>query len=170
MYRSANRVVPGPVRVTADEVTYNLHIIVRFEIELALFEGSLKVNDLPDAWNEKYERYLGITPKDAATGVLQDIHWSGGAFAYFPSYTLGNLYAASFGCVIEQQIPDLWDQIEAGSFEPILTWLRENVHSKGHLLDSPDLVRSVVGDRDHVEDLLGYLWGRHGALHGVQRS
>ena len=169
LYRGANRVVPGLIRISADEVTYNLHIIVRFEIELALFEGRLAVADLPAAWNDKYRQYLGITPPNDAVGVLQDVHWSGMAFAYFPSYTLGNLYAASFGQALLTEVPDLWDRVERGDFAPVLSWLRANIHEKGHLADTPELVRAVVGERDHVEDLLSYLWGRHGALHGVSR-
>jgi len=169
LYRGANRVVPGLIRVTADEVTYNLHIIARFELEVALMEGSLAVADLPTAWNEKYEKYLGITPPDDARGVLQDVHWSGGSFGYFPSYTLGNLYAASLGATLTAEVDDIWGRVEAGDFEPILAWLRDRIHQHGHLLDAPDRMKVVVGDRDSVEDLLAYLWGRHGRLHGVSR-
>ncbi len=169
LYRAANRVMPSLIRVEADEVTYNLHVIVRFELELALFEGTLAVSDLPAAWNAKYEEYLGVTPPDDARGVLQDVHWSSGAFAYFPSYTLGNLYAASMGKALEETLPALWSQIEAGEFAPILGWLREKVHARGHLLEAPEIVKEAVGERDHVADLLDYLWQRHGALYGVSR-
>jgi carboxypeptidase Taq len=169
MYAGANRIRPGLIRVEADEVTYNLHVIVRYELEQALFAGSLTVQDLPDAWNERYRALLGVEPTSYANGVLQDVHWSGGAFGYFPSYTLGNLYAASLGVAVQEAIGDLWQQVGRGDFSAVLGWLRENVHSKGHLLDSPDLMREIVGDRDHVEDLLGYLWGRHGAVYGVTR-
>lgn len=169
LYRAANRVEPSLIRVEADEVTYNLHIVVRFELELALFEGTLAVADLPAAWNEKYAEYLGVTPPDDTRGVLQDVHWSSGAFGYFPSYTLGNLYAASMGRAIEAALPDLWDRVADGDFAPILGWLRERVHARGHLLEAPEIVREAVGERDHVADLLGYLWSRHGALYGVSR-
>lgn len=169
LFRANNRVVPGLVRVFADEVTYNLHIIIRFELELALFEDKLTVDELPVAWNQKYHEYLGVTPPDDARGVLQDVHWSGAAFGYFPSYTLGNLYAASLGAAIEEAIPDLWRRVERGDFAPILGWLREHIHQKGHLLEAPEIVRAAVGDRDHVEDLLTYLWGRQGAMYGVTR-
>ncbi|MCA9568576.1 MAG: carboxypeptidase M32 [Myxococcales bacterium] len=169
LYRAANRIQPGPNRVKADEVTYNLHIIVRVELELALFEGRLEVADLPDAWNEKYTKYLGITPPDDAEGVLQDVHWSGGSFAYFQSYTLGNLYAAAFHAVLREQMPDLDARVAKGDFAPILGWLRENVHQHGRSLDGTDRVKAVVGQRDYVEDLLAYLWGRHGALYGLTR-
>ncbi len=169
MYRGANRIVPGLVRIKADEVTYNLHIIVRFEIELALMEERLKVADLPEAWNEKYRDYLGITPSHDGEGVLQDVHWSGGSFGYFPSYTLGNLYAAGIAATLDAQMPSLWTDVEHGSFGGILAWLRENVHQKANLQEAPDIMRSAIGSRDLVQDLMNHLWNRHGALHGVSR-
>jgi carboxypeptidase Taq len=169
LYGAANRVEPGLIRVSADEVTYNLHVIVRFEIELALFEGGLEVEDLPTAWNEAYTRTLGLTPTNDGVGVLQDVHWSSGAFGYFPSYTLGNLYAASLGAALREQDPGALVGVAQGDFSGVLAWLRTNIHEKGHLSDAPDRVRSVVGDRDAVTDLLDYLWGRHGALAGVSR-
>jgi len=169
MYRGANRVEPGLVRVEADEVTYNLHVIVRFELERALFAGELAVDDLEEAWNTRYAELLGVTPPDARRGVLQDVHWSSGAFGYFPSYTLGNLYAASLGHAVETALPSLWDDVARGEFAGVLAWLRDNVHRHGHHLDAPDLMREVVGERDHVADLLDYLWARHGALAGAER-
>jgi carboxypeptidase Taq len=170
LYREANRVSPGLIRIYADEVTYNLHIIVRFELELALFEGRLAVRDLPVAWREKYREYLGIEPKTDREGVLQDVHWSGAAFGYFPSYTLGNLYAASIARAVEAAVPDLWAGVAAGQFAPILGWLRENLHRHGHVWDAPELVRRAVGERDAVQDLLDHLWARHGALYGAAKS
>ncbi|MBN8616673.1 MAG: carboxypeptidase M32 [Deltaproteobacteria bacterium] len=169
IFRAQNRVERSLIRTQADEVTYNLHVIVRFEIELAIFEGSLALEDVPAAWNEKYQSYLGVTPPDTARGALQDVHWSSGAFGYFPSYTLGNLYAASFGKTMETAIPSLWSDAEKGDFSRPLAWLREHVHARGHLLETPELVRDAVGERDHVEDLLGYLWTRVGSLYGVSR-
>jgi carboxypeptidase Taq len=169
LYRAANRVEAGLIRIKADEVTYNLHIVIRFELELQLFEGKVSIGDLPEAWNARYREYLGVSPPDAAQGVLQDVHWSSGAFGYFPSYTLGNIYAASFGATLENQMPDLWDRVERGDFLTIREWLRENVHAKGSLHTAPEIVRGVTGDRDNVEDLLAYLWNRHGALYGVTR-
>jgi carboxypeptidase Taq len=169
LYEASNRVRPGPIRILADEVTYNLHIIVRFEIELALFEDRLRVKDLPEAWNERYRALLGVNPEHDGQGVLQDVHWSGGAFGYFPSYTLGNLYAASFGATLSAAVPDLWDQVAAGDFRAILAWLRANVHQKGHLLEAPEIVAAAVGPRDSVQDLLDHLWSRYGALAGVRR-
>jgi carboxypeptidase Taq len=169
VYREANRVHPGLIRIYADEVTYNLHIIVRFELELDLFEKRVAVRDLPEAWNARYREYLGVTPPDDARGVLQDVHWSGAAFGYFPSYTLGNLYSASLTAAMEQALPDMWDGVGRGEFTPILSWLRENVHRHGHRWDAPEIVSRAVGERDAVEDFLSHLWRRHGALYGVSR-
>ena len=169
LYRAANRIKPGLIRVKADEVTYNLHVIIRVELELALFEDRLSISDLPDAWNELYQKYLGVCPQSPSEGVLQDVHWSSGSFAYFQSYTLGNLYAASFHQTLRAQTPDLDEQVRRGEFGGILSWLRENVHQYGRLSTGEERVRTVVGERDSVEDLLSYLWARHGALYGVQR-
>ncbi|MBN2799378.1 MAG: carboxypeptidase M32 [Deltaproteobacteria bacterium] len=168
LYQAANRVSPGLIRVAADEVTYNLHIIVRFELELALFSG-LRMEELPELWNERYREFLGVLPHNDGVGVLQDVHWASGAFGYFPSYTLGNLYAAGLGETLLDQHPALWAQVEAGDFAPTLRWLREKVHSRGHIADAPQIVTDAIGRRDLVESLLSYLWDRHGALHGVRR-
>lgn len=170
LFAITNRVERSLIRIFADEVTYNLHIIVRFELELALIEGRLAVEDLPDAWNAAYEETLHVTPPDDAQGCLQDVHWAHGAFGYFPSYTLGNLYAAGLTRTLEDQRPTLWREVEAGQFGPVLNWLRENVHRKGAMLDAPDLVSSICGERDLVADMLDHLWGRHGALYGVSRG
>src|SRR5205823_1749489 len=115
-YRAVNKVTPSFIRVEADEVTYNLHILLRFELELALLEGTLKVADAPEAWNARMEEYLGITPPNAAQGVLQDIHWSGVGFGGFPSYTLGNVIGAQLFAQVHAEIPDLDAQIAAGEF------------------------------------------------------
>ena len=167
--QALNRVERGLIRIYADEVTYNLHVIVRFELELALFERRLSVRELPEAWNDKMREVLGVSPPDDARGVLQDAHWADGTFAYFPSYTLGNLYAASLGAAMSESLPTLWADVERGSFSSALGWLREHVHRQGHLLEAPDIIRAAVGERDPVEDLLSHLWARHGALYGVER-
>ncbi len=169
LYRAANRIEPGLIRISADEVTYNLHILLRFELELALFDGSLAVADIPDAWNAGMHKLLGQTPNSGVDGALQDVHWSSGAFGYFPSYTLGNLYAASLGVAMEEALPDMWEQVGQGEFSHILSWLRTHVHHHGSQLSAPDIIRNAVGDRDPVEDLLSHLWSRHGALYGVSR-
>lgn len=169
LYAAMNRVERSLIRIFADEATYNLHVIVRFELEVALLEGKLQAKDLPDAWDAAYARVVGIQANTRKEGVLQDVHWSGGAFGYFPSYTIGNLYAAGFGAKIQEDLPDLWTQVERGDFRQVLAWLRENVHKKGHFEDAPAIFRGVVGDRDPVEDLVAHLWARHGKLYGVER-
>lgn len=170
MASAALRVGRSLVRVEADEVTYNLHIIVRFEIERALVAGELAVADLPEAWNAAYERHLGLVPPDARQGVLQDVHWSGGSFGYFPSYTLGNLYAASLLRGLEADVPTLWADVEAGRFEGALGWLRTHVHARGARTDADSVVREAVGERDAVADLLDSLWARYGTAYGVRRG
>ncbi len=170
LFRASNRVERGLIRVHADEVTYNLHIVVRFEIELALFEGRLSVKELPEAWNARYEEYLGVCPPDDARGVLQDVHWGSGAFGYFPSYTLGNLYAASLGRALEEERPTLWDDVGDGRFGEVLAFLRDRVHQHGHLDETPERMKAAVGERDHVEDLLSYLWQRAAEVYGVERG
>lgn len=169
LYGAANRVQRSLIRIFADEVTYNLHILVRYQLERRIFAGDVAVADLPEAWADLYASTIGVRPESAADGVLQDVHWAGGMFAYFPSYTLGNLYAASIGATLVDQMPDLWAQVEAGEFQDILGWLRTNIHSRAHLQDAPDIMRAAVGERDHVDDLVSYLWNRHGALYGVAR-
>ncbi len=160
IFGAANRVSRSLIRIAADESTYNLHILVRFELELALLTGELAVADLPEAWDDAYARIVGIRPDAPRAGVLQDVHWSAGLLGYFPSYTIGNLYAASFRYTIEEAIPDLWTQVEAGEFGAVLSWLRDNVHRHGHMMDAPDIFAAAVGDRDPVADLITHLRAR----------
>lgn len=167
LYGAANRVHPSLIRVKADEATYNLHIIVRFRLELALLTGDLQVADLPGAWDDLYDELLGVRPPDPSQGVLQDVHWSHGYFGYFPSYTIGNLYAASFKEAMEADLPGMWDEVARGEFSSVLGWMREKVHHRGHLADAPTIFRDAVGDRDPVADLMAHLRGRHGALAGL---
>jgi len=167
LYGAANRVEPSLIRVEADEATYNLHIIIRFELELALLAGEIEAADLPEAWDAAYERVLGVRAPGPAQGVLQDVHWSAGLFGYFPSYTVGNLYAASFRFQMESDLPDMWEEVEAGHFEHVLGWLRDKVHDRGHEVDAPEIFKAAVGDRDPVIDLMTHLRSRHGALYGV---
>ncbi len=169
LYQARNRITPSYIRVEADEATYNLHILVRFELEVALLEGSLSVNDLESAWNDAYTRALGITPRNPNEGVLQDVHWSHGFFGYFPTYTLGNLWAASLAAEIEASQPDLWDNVRNGAFDAILDWLRTHIHAKGHTLNATEIVQQAVGKRDAVADLANHLWRRHGSLYGLSR-
>lgn len=170
LFAAANRVERSLIRIYADEATYNLHIIVRYELEVAIFEGRLQARDLPAAWDAAYERIVGVKAGDPKEGVLQDVHWSSGLFAYFPSYTIGNLYAASFARTMEADLPNMWDMVERGEFATILEWLRARIHRVGHLKDAPLIFRDIVGDRDPVEDLVAHLWERQGKLYGVTRG
>jgi carboxypeptidase Taq len=160
IFGAANRVSRSLIRISSDESTYNLHILVRFELELALLTGDLSVAELPGAWDDAYARIVGLRPDSPRTGVLQDVHWSAGLLGYFPSYTIGNLYAASFRYTIEEAIPDVWQQVEAGEFGAVLSWLRDNVHQHGHLRDAPEIFVDAVGERDPVADLIAHLKDR----------
>lgn len=156
LFGGLNRVSRSLIRIHADEVTYNLHIIVRFQLELALIEGDLSVADLPGAWRDSYKTILGVQPTSHAQGVLQDVHWSMGLFGYFPSYTTGNLYAASLRFAMEADLPDMWAGVQRGEFAPILQWLGEHIHAHGSLLDGPELLEQAVGQRDLVDDLIAH--------------
>jgi carboxypeptidase Taq len=144
-YFAVNDVRPSLIRTESDEVTYNLHILVRFELEQALLADDLRVADLPGAWQEKYRKYLGIAPPNDSEGVLQDVHWSGGAFGYFPTYTLGNLYAAQFFEQAEKDLRDLEPMFARGEFRPLLDWLRRNIHAHGRRYSAAELANRVTG-------------------------
>ncbi|MBW7995489.1 MAG: carboxypeptidase M32 [Candidatus Glassbacteria bacterium] len=162
-----NEVKPSFIRVEADEITYNLHIILRFQIERALIEGDLDVADLPDAWNGKFSEMFGLEVPDDSQGVLQDVHWSAGLFGYFPTYCLGNICAAQFFAAAREQIPGLESGLEAGEFAPLLEWLREKIHRRGMLLMPRELVRDVTGKELSVDCLLSYLAEKFGNLYGI---
>jgi carboxypeptidase Taq len=167
LYRAVNRVRPSLIRVEADECTYNLHIILRFEIEKALIEGDLRVADVPAAWNEKIKSYLGVDVPDDAHGCLQDIHWSHGSFGYFPTYALGNLYAAQLFETIERDLPAIREHIGAGDFAPLLAWLREHVHRIGRRKSAAEMVRDATGKEPSAEAFLRYLESKYGAIYGL---
>jgi carboxypeptidase Taq len=141
-------------------------VLLRFELELALMRGELKVDDLPDAWNEKIRKYLGQTPPDYAKGVMQDIHWSGGAFGYFPTYTLGNMYAAQFFARAQREIGDLEIQFAHGDFSNFLAWLREKIHRQGSRYLPRDLVKAVTGEDLNPRYFIDYLKNKLGPLYG----
>lgn len=156
-YAAINRVRPSMIRVEADEATYNLHIMLRFEIEKMLINEDFPVAELPGLWNEKMEKYLGICPRNDAEGVLQDVHWSFGAFGYFPTYTLGNLYSVQFFNQAKQELPGLEDQFGRGEFSNLLTWLRENIHQKGRLYKAEELVKNLTGQELSAKPFMDYL-------------
>ena len=167
LYREANRVEPSLIRVESDEVTYNLHILIRFELELALLRGALEAGDLPAAWNEAYERVLDVRPQNDVVGVMQDIHWSNGDFGYFPSYTLGNLYSAMLWDAYRRADPEGEARIGRGEFGPLLAWLREHIHRRGFLADAEQTVRDVTGSDLSSEPFMKYLRDKYGELYGL---
>ncbi len=163
-HRNVNRAEASLIRVEADEVTYNLHILLRFEIEKELAEGRLSVRDLPGVWNDKMRSYLGIEPPDDARGVLQDIHWSMGLLGYFPTYALGNLYAAQFYRAARRAIPGLEEGFSRGEFAPLLTWLRKEIHTRGRTYPSGELARVVTGEPLDSSCFMDYLEEKHGGM------
>lgn len=165
LYLAINAVEPTLIRVDADEVTYNLHIVLRFEIEKRLFAGTLDVADLPAAWNEASEALLGLRPSNDREGVLQDVHWSDGAFGYFPSYCIGNMMAAQLWYRALAVRPDLEEDFARGEFGWLLRWLRESIHRQGKRFDTRALVERVTGEPLSPKYLLRYLRERYGALY-----
>jgi carboxypeptidase Taq len=153
--------------VEADEITYNLHIMLRFEIEQAIISGDLQVDDIPGAWNELFEDYVGIKVPDDGQGCLQDIHWAFGGFGYFSTYALGNLYGAQFFAKAREDMPNLDELIAAGEFKPLLDWLRMNIYSQGQRYRSGDLVQHVTGKPLSHEPLVAYLRAKFGELYDL---
>ncbi|HJM23731.1 MAG TPA: carboxypeptidase M32, partial [Candidatus Thalassarchaeum sp.] len=145
LWQAVNLVEPSLIRVEADEATYNMHIMIRYEIEKSLIAGDLEIDDLPDAWDDMYEEFLGIRAPNRTLGVLQDIHWSMGAFGYFPTYTLGNLYSAQLLAAARKDLPDHDEQMRCGEFAPLLGWMREHVHQRGSILEPADLIEEATG-------------------------
>lgn len=166
-YRAINKVTPSLIRTGADEVTYNLHIILRFEIERALIKGEVQVADLPDLWRAKMKEYLGVEPETDKDGVLQDVHWSHGTFGYFPTYTLGNLYAAQFAQKIREQL-DVDALLEAGEFDAIRLWLNENIHQWGKVYYPVELVQRVTGESLNPDYFISYIKQKYGEMYGVE--
>lgn len=166
-YRGVNHPQRTLIRVTADELTYNLHVALRFELEVAMFRDELDVADLPDAWDAAMEKYVGIRPSDHADGVLQDMHWSISALGYFPTYTLGTIYSAAFFAKAQEELGDLTDELRAGETSRLLEWLREKVHVHGYMYDAKDLAERVVGEPVTATALLDYLRIKYGELYSV---
>ncbi len=166
-YRAINRIQPSLNRVESDEVTYNLHIILRFEIERDLIDGILQVKDVPAAWNEKMKQSLGIVPPGDAEGCLQDVHWSFGGIGYFPSYTLGKLYAAMEWNAMQKDIPNVREQIANGNFASILLWLRNNIHSYGRTETPTEIIQRITGRTLTEADFLAYVGNKARAVYGL---
>jgi len=169
-YRAVNRSYPSLIRVEADEVTYNMHVLLRFELEAQMLDGSLKVNDLPEAWNELIQTYLGIKVPNDREGALQDIHWSFVSFGVFPGYTLGNLIGAQLMEKVRRDIPDLDGQFERGEFSNLLAWLRKNVHRHGRKFTPDELLERATGKRLTAPPWIAYVQQKFGALYGLEAA
>jgi len=167
-YESVNQVYDDNlIRVEADELTYHMHIIIRFEIGRKLINGEIEVENLPEVWDEKMDEYLGITPETDAEGVMQDIHWAWGSFGYFPTYTLGSVIAEQLYNTLEEEIETPANKIENGEFEPILEWLRENIHEKGRLLKTEKLVEEATGEKPTAKPFLNYIEDKYSDLYNL---
>ena len=166
-YYYINQVEPSFIRVEADELTYCLHVILRFEIEVALMEGEISVSELPQVWNEKMHDLLGITPKNDKEGVLQDMHWSGGSFGYFPTYAIGTIYSSQLFKQLKNENTNLYTEIGQGNFNSILNWLRENIHKYGRLLTADEIVKKTCGEGLNSKVFIDYLKDKYYALYEV---
>jgi carboxypeptidase Taq len=166
-YRGINKVAPSLIRVEADEATYNLHIMLRMELEIAMMEGKIALKDLPEIWNSKMKEYMGMTPPNDGMGVLQDIHWSGGMIGYFPTYALGNLVSVQLWEKINEDIPALPSDIRKGDFSPLLSWLREKLHAQGAKFDPQDIVKQITGSKITPEPYLRYLTRKYSDIYGL---
>lgn len=166
-YRGINKVEPTLIRVEADEATYNLHIMLRLEIEIGLMENTIEVANLPEIWNAKMEDYLGVTPPDDARGVLQDIHWSGGMVGYFPTYALGNLASVQLWDKMLEEHPDIPDEIAKGQFDTILGWMREHVHQYGSKFEPQEIMQKATGSKITPEPYMAYLKTKYGEIYDL---
>jgi carboxypeptidase Taq len=166
-YRGVNQVTPSLIRTEADELTYNLHIILRYEIEKALIEGSCQVADLPQVWNAMMQEYLGVTPHNDAEGVLQDMHWSGGSFGYFPSYAIGNIYSAQFAAAMERAGINLEQFIANGDLKRIKRWLNQQIHWYGKTKTPAELLKDVTGETIDAGYLVRYFDWKYGDVYGI---
>lgn len=166
-YRFVNQVKPSLIRVDADELTYCLHVILRFEIEVALMQDEIKVSELPMIWNEKIDEMLGVIPTDDKEGVLQDMHWGGGNFGYFPTYVIGTIYSAQLFNKLAGEKPEIYNEIENGEFGNILSWLRENVHRYGRLMTADEIIKKTCGEGLNSKVFIDYLTDKYLGLYEV---
>jgi len=166
-YKGINKVESSLIRVNADEATYNMHIMLRLELEIGMVEGTVKVKDLPEIWNTKMDEYLGIAPPNDAKGVLQDVHWSGGMLGYFSTYALGNLISAQLWEKITADIPDLPEQFRKGEFGALLAWLREKIHIHGSKYEPQELVQRVTGSKIDSAAYVRYLKQKYSEIYGL---
>ncbi|MCK5126535.1 MAG: carboxypeptidase M32 [candidate division Zixibacteria bacterium] len=165
-YAAVNYVAPSYIRVEADEVTYNLHILLRFEMERAILNGDIKIADVPGEWNSRFEKYFGIKVDNDANGCLQDVHWSAGLMGYFPTYTLGNIYAAQFYAQANKDIPDLEQRVERGDLLTLREWLRENIHQHGQRYRANDLCKRITGEGLSHKPMMDYMNKKFAEVYG----
>jgi len=164
-YRAINRVRPSLIRTESDELTYHFHVLIRYELEKKLIEGSLATADIPEWWNGQYKSLLGVDVPDDKHGCLQDVHWSHGSFGYFPTYSLGSFYAAQFFHAAGQQVPGLAEDIRKGQFQPLLSWLRINIHSHGRRWLSEELCKRITGTGLDIQYFLQYAREKYKAIY-----
>lgn len=167
-YRGINTVQPSLIRTESDELTYSIHIIIRYEIEKAFINGEVDIDKLPELWNSKYEEYLGVRPSNDAEGILQDMHWGGGSIGYFPSYALGNLYGAQFLHKMEQDIPDLYARIEKGELNVVHDFLKENIHKYGSEYKPTELIKKVTGEELTAKYFIDYLNKKYSEIYNLK--
>lgn len=169
-YGAMNWVSPGCIRLEADEATYNLHIMLRFELERAIIAGDVKVADIPGEWNERFKDYLGIEVDNDANGCLQDVHWAHGIFGYFPTYALGNMHAAQYWMQAQKDLPGLLDDFSTGNFNRLFIWLRDNIHSQGSRYFAAELCKQVTGEPLSHRPLIDYLYDKYEDIYGINRG
>ena len=166
-YKEVNKVEASLIRIDADELTYNLHIMIRYEIEKALFNNEITVGQLPQIWNQKMKEYLGIVPQSDKEGLLQDVHWAGGSFGYFPSYTLGNIYAAQFYNALNKDYPNLDEMIKKGQLHEIKNWLTKKIYKHGKMLQPSEIVMAVTGEEINPDYFVKYLKSKFEGIYSV---
>jgi carboxypeptidase Taq len=166
-YKAINKVQPSLIRTESDELTYHFHIMIRYELEKKLLEGSLETNDIPAYWAEQYKLYMGIEVPDHRSGCLQDVHWSHGSFGYFPTYSLGSFYAAQFFNIVTSRLTGLDIEIQKGNTSTLLNWLRQNIHSKGRFFTSGELCREVSGSGLAVSYFTNYLLDKYVSIYNL---
>lgn len=166
-YKAVNDVKPSLIRIEADELTYSLHVIIRYEMEKAIFDGGASVDELPALWNQKYKEYLGVEPDSDSRGILQDTHWSGGNFGYFPSYALGNLYGAQFLHTMKKDIPDMEQRFASGDFQCVNDWLKEHIHKYGAVYMPEALIQKVTGEPLTAKYFIDYLNTKYTEVYGL---
>lgn len=167
-YRAVNKVTPSLIRTEADEITYHFHVLIRYEIEKALFENQVSVEDLPALWQEHYQKYLSISSPDDRNGILQDVHWAHGSFGYFPTYSLGSFYAAQFFEQAEKDISGLSGQMETGNFMPLLNWLRKNIHQYGRRYTSEELCTKITGRGLDFTSFMEYAEKKYARIYRIE--